>query len=93
MSLLSEVHPAPMRGGVQRRHSALRTINGGICSGLTFRLAVLTQLLLLGYQRMVNNLIFKGSLFFFNLLNITKSFLCAAKQSEFAHPPPIGQSV
>jgi len=36
-----------------RRQSALRTIKGGICWGLGFRWLPLTQLLLLGYQRIV----------------------------------------
>jgi hypothetical protein len=55
-----------------RRHSALRTINGGICRSAALWLLVLTQLLLLGYQRMLNTLIFKGNLFFWDLLNIAK---------------------
>ena len=59
-----------------RRHSALRTINGGMCSGLTFRLRALAQLLLLGYQRIVNGSIFKGNLFFLNLPNIANPLLC-----------------
>lgn len=56
------------------RHSGLRTIKGGICWGLPLRLPLLTQLLLLGYQRMLSSLIFKGSLVFSNLLNITNPF-------------------
>jgi hypothetical protein len=54
----------------QRRHSALRTIKGGICWGLTFRLPGLTQLLLLGYQRIKNSFGFKDNLIFFSLANI-----------------------
>jgi uncharacterized membrane protein len=57
-----------------RRHSALRTINGGICLGLSLWWAVLAQLLLLEYQRMVNNSIFKGNLSFFSLPNIANLF-------------------
>jgi hypothetical protein len=34
----------------QRRHAALRTINGGICWGLTLLIFRRTQLLLLGYH-------------------------------------------
>jgi len=57
-----------------RRHSALRTINGGMRSGLNLRWRLLEQLLLLGYQRTVNSLIFKGNLSFFNLPNIASLF-------------------
>jgi hypothetical protein len=57
-----------------RRHSALRTINGGMCWGFSLWRLLLEQLLLLGYQRMLNNSIFKGNLYFFNLLNITDLF-------------------
>jgi len=35
------------------RQSALRTIKGGICWGLGLRRVLLTQLRLLGYQRIV----------------------------------------
>lgn len=57
-----------------RRHSALRTINGGMCWGLSLRRVGLAQLLLLGYQRIVNNSIFKGNLIFFNFSNIAILF-------------------
>jgi hypothetical protein len=60
--------------GYQRRHSALRTISGGICWGLTLRWTGSMQLLLLGYQQMVNNAGFKGNLFFFDLADITVYF-------------------
>jgi hypothetical protein len=52
------------------RHSAFRTINGGICLGLSPFRPALAQLLLLEYQRMVNNSIFKGILSFLSLPNI-----------------------
>ncbi len=54
----------------QRRHSALRTINGGICCGLTFPPLGLTQLLPLGYQAIVNSSGFKGILCFLSFVNI-----------------------
>ena len=54
----------------QRCHSALRTINGGICWGLTFVPPGLTQLLSLGYQWIVNSLGCKDILCFLNLVNI-----------------------
>jgi len=63
----------------QRRHSALRTINGGICWGLTLRLRQFTQLLLLRYQRTLNGLMFKLNLLFISLPNITCSFPCRTK--------------
>jgi len=52
------------------RHSAFRTINGGICLGLSLLRPALAQLLLLEYQRMVNNSIFNGNFSFFSLPNI-----------------------
>jgi hypothetical protein len=51
-------------GPFHLRHSGFRTINGGICWGLILRLPVLTQLVLLGYQRTLRMLTFNGSLFF-----------------------------
>ena len=60
--------------GFYRRHSALRTINGGICCGLTVRLPGFTQLLLLGYHRMANSLGFRNNLCFFNLANVISRF-------------------
>jgi len=73
----------------QRRHSALRTINGGICWGLTLRLPGFTQLLLLGYQRILNSSTFKGNLFFLNLPNI--GYSAPAQHDSFSDltPPPI----
>ncbi len=72
---------------VQRRHSALRTINGGICCGLTFLPPRLTQLLLLGYQGIVNSLGFKGILCFLSLpISLSTSFVSKAiplKGSKF----------
>jgi len=63
----------------QRRHSALRTINGGICCGLTFLPPRLTQLLLLGYQGIVNSLGFKGILCFLSLpISLSTSFVSKA---------------
>lgn len=78
-----------MAGDVYRRQSALRTISGGICCGLCFRLPRFAQLLLLGYQRTVNSLTLKGNLFLFNLPNITNPFPPAARL--YYHPPPIGK--
>ena len=54
----------------QRRHSALRTISGGICCGLIFLPPGFTQLLPLGYQWIVNSLGFKDILCFLNFANI-----------------------
>lgn len=59
----------------QRRHSALRTISGGNCWGLTFLLPGVTQLLLLGYQRIVNSFGCKGIRCFLNLSNIIVNLL------------------
>ena len=71
----------------QRRHSALRTINGGICCGLTFLPPGLTQLLLLGYQWIVNSLGFKGILCLLSLpISLATSFVSKAiplKGSKF----------
>ena len=52
------------------RHSALRTIRGGICWGFIGLVALLVQLLLLGYQRMGKMSGFIGILLFLRLLNI-----------------------
>jgi len=60
--------------GFYRRHSAFRTINGGICCGLTVREPGFTQLLLLGYHRTANSLGFKNNFCFFNLLNVISRF-------------------
>ena len=57
-------------GWFQRRHSAFRTINGGICCGLIFLPRGLTQLLPLGYQWIVNSSGFKASLCLLNFANI-----------------------
>lgn len=63
----------------QRRHSALRTINGGICCGLTFLPPGLTQLLALGYQWIVNSSGFKDILCFLNLpISLSTSFVSKA---------------
>ena len=61
---------------VQRRHSALRTINGGICCGLIFLPPRLTQLRPLGYQWMVNSVGFKDILCFLNLASIIIDLFC-----------------
>ena len=57
----------------QWRHSALRTINGGICWGLVLRLRVFTQLLLFGYHWILNNPGLNDNLRFLDLLNINVS--------------------
>jgi len=66
----------------QRRHSALRTINGGICWGLTFVPPGWTQLLLLGYHWIVNSLGFKGILCLLSLaiinINLFREQLCSS---------------
>ena len=60
----------------QRRHSALRTIKGGICCGLTFAPPGRTQLLLLGYHWIVNSSGFKGILCLLSLgISLSASFL------------------
>ena len=51
------------------RHSAFLTIRGGSCWGLIFLVAGFAQLLLLGYQRMLNTSGFIGMLRFFGLAN------------------------
>jgi hypothetical protein len=61
-------------GEFYRRQSALRTIKGGICWGLGFRRVLLTQLLLLGYQRIVKGPGLKVNPFFFSLPNITSPY-------------------
>jgi hypothetical protein len=48
----------------------LRTISGGICWGLIFLPPGFTQLLALGYQRIINSLGFKDILCFLNFANI-----------------------
>jgi len=58
-------------GEFYRRQSALRTIKGGIWAGLGFRRLPLTQLRLLGYQRIVKGWGLKVNPFFFSLPNIT----------------------
>ena len=54
-----------------RRHSALRTIRGGICWGGMFLCARLEQLLVLGCQRMVKISGFMGQCLFLLLPHIT----------------------
>jgi len=54
-------------GAFQRRHSALRTIRGGIWWGFGLLWLVLTQLVVLGYQRMLSIFVFVGNRFFFIL--------------------------
>ena len=62
---------AGMTKGIDyRRHSALRTIRGGICWGFILCAATGEQLLLLGYQRMVKISGFMAAVRFFHLLNI-----------------------
>jgi len=56
--------------GLYRRHSALRTIRGGICWGFILRVADFAQLLLLGYQRIQNICGFIGMLRFLFRPNI-----------------------
>jgi hypothetical protein len=58
-------------GRFYRRQSALRTIKGGIWAGLGLRRLLLTQLRLLGYQRIVKGCGLNVSPFFFSLPNIT----------------------
>lgn len=72
-------------GGCQRRHSALRTIKGGICLGLTLLLPCFTQLLSLGYQVMVNSAGFNSTLSFFSLANITVNLLVKQGDSNHTH--------
>ena len=62
---------AGMTKGIDyRRHSALRTIRGGICWGFILCAAMWEQLLLLGYQRMVKISGLMEAERFFHLLNI-----------------------
>jgi hypothetical protein len=61
----------------------LRTINGGICCGLTFVPRVLTQLLLLGYQWIVNSLGCKDILCFLNLANIISTSFVSKSCKSF----------
>ena len=70
------------RRGDQRRHSALRTISGGICCGLTFRLPGSMQLLLLGYQQIVNSAGFNNSLCFFTFADIINHQFHKRRQSS-----------
>lgn len=70
--------------GYQRRHSALRTISGGICWGLTLRRTGSMQLLLLGYQQIVNSAGFKGNLFLFNPADIAVYF--SVKSTQLTTP-------
>jgi hypothetical protein len=58
-------------GAFYRRQSALRTIKGGIWAGLGLRRLLLTQLLLLGYHRILKDPGLKVNPFFFSLPNIT----------------------
>ena len=60
----------------QFRHSALRTISGGICWGLAFRLEEVTQFLLPGYQWTLNIFTFNSDRFRFFLVraNIIASY-------------------
>ena len=52
------------------RHSAFRTISGGICCGLIGLVALSVQLLLLGYQPIVKRSGFMGILRFLRHANI-----------------------
>jgi hypothetical protein len=68
-----------------RRHAAFRTINGGICCGLTALVLCFTQLLLLGYHFIWYSLTFHWCSCFFRLFsqpNIFTSHTCAQNQSE-----------
>ena len=56
--------------GLYRRHSALRTIRGGICWGFILRVGDCAQLLLLGYQRLLKICGFMGMLRFLFRPNI-----------------------
>lgn len=69
------------------RHSALRTIRGGICRDFILRLPGFIQLLLLGYQRTVKSDGFKNNLFFLSFVNIVTCFFSGGLQK--LHPPPI----
>jgi len=53
-----------------RRHSAFRTIRGGIRRCLTLRLVELIQLLLLGYQWTLKSRVLSGKIVFFSFANI-----------------------
>lgn len=64
------------------RHSAFRTINGGICSGLIPLFATLLQLLLLGYHRILKSSGFIGIPRFLRLPNIIAP-VSFVKISEF----------
>jgi hypothetical protein len=70
----SYLYPENRRWGIinrfYRRQSGLRTIKGGICLGFLGAFWVLTQIMLLGYQRIVYSVGLKGSLSFLSFPNI-----------------------
>jgi len=61
------------------RHSALRTIRGGIRFGWNFRRLVLAKLRLLGYQRIIKSWGLSVNLAVFVVSNILKSLLPTSK--------------
>ncbi len=68
------------------RHSAFRTIRGGICWGLIGLLALSVQLLLLGYQPIVNRSGFIGILRFLRHANIIAPSMLRKALQRFHHP-------
>jgi len=74
------------RAASHLRHSALRTIRGGICWGLIGLLARSLQLLLLGYQPIVKRSGFIGIIRFLRHANIIAPTFGRKKQKRF-HPP------
>jgi len=74
--------------GFYRRQSGLRTIKGGICLGFLEAFWVLTQVMLLGYQRIVYSVGLKGSLFFLifpNISGCSESKIIKAPPSSYRH--------
>jgi len=75
----------------QRRHSAFRTIRGGICWGLIGLLALSVQLLLLGYQPIVKRSGFIGIFRFLRHANIIAPTMLRKALQRF-HPPLSGKT-
>ncbi len=75
----------------QRRHSAFRTISGGICWGLIGLLALSVQLLLLGYQPIVKRSGFIGIFRFLRHANIIAPTMLEKALQRF-HPPLSGKT-
>jgi len=80
------IHGQDDRATFQRRHSAFRTIRGGICWGLIGLLALSVQLLLLGYQPIVNRSGFIGIFRFLRLGNIIAPTMLRKALQRFHHP-------